>query len=73
MPARKPPANPNPTLRVCTRAPSSIPLHVQHALRSLEWIERRENLILCGPSGTGKSHFLEALWHAAIDQTHTLP
>jgi DNA replication protein DnaC len=47
---------------------SGIPLHVQHALRSLEWIERRENLILCGPSGTGKSHFLEALGHAAIDR-----
>ncbi len=47
---------------------SSIPLHVQHALRGLEWIERRENLILCGPSGTGKSHFLEALGHAAIDR-----
>ena len=47
---------------------SSIPIHVQHALRGLEWIERRENLILCGPSGTGKSHFLEALGHAAIDR-----
>jgi DNA replication protein DnaC len=47
---------------------SSIPVHVQHALRTLEWIERRENLVLCGPSGTGKSHFLEALGQAAIDR-----
>jgi DNA replication protein DnaC len=47
---------------------SSIPVHVQHALRALEWIERRENLILCGASGTGKSHFLEALGQAAIDR-----
>ena len=47
---------------------SSIPLHVQHALRGLEWIERRENLVLCGASGAGKSHFLEALGQSAIDR-----
>lgn len=23
-------------------------------LRTLEWVRRRENLIACGPSGTGK-------------------
>jgi DNA replication protein DnaC len=46
---------------------SSIPPHVQHALRTLEWIERSENVVLCGPSGTGKSHYLEALGHLAID------
>src|SRR5699024_12620342 len=26
-----------------------------------------ENLVVCGPSGTGKSHLLEALGHAAVD------
>jgi DNA replication protein DnaC len=36
-------------------------------LRTLEWLERHENVVVCGPSGTGKSHFLEALGHAAID------
>ena len=36
-------------------------------MRTLEWIDRHENLVVCGPSGTGKSHFLEALGHAAID------
>lgn len=46
---------------------SSIPPPTQRALRSLEWLERRENVVVCGPSGTGKSHFLEALGHAAID------
>lgn len=46
---------------------SSIPLPTQRALRTLEWIGRLENLALAGPSGTGKSHFLEALGHAAID------
>ena len=46
---------------------SSIPAPTQRALRTLEWVGRRENVVVCGPSGTGKSHFLEALGHAAID------
>lgn len=46
---------------------SSIPLPTQHALRTLEWVGRAENLAVCGPSGTGKSHFLEALAHECID------
>jgi DNA replication protein DnaC len=46
---------------------SSIPAPTQRALRSLEWVDRHENVVVCGPSGTGKSHFLEALGHAAID------
>ena len=40
---------------------SSIPAPTQRALRTLEWIDRHENVVVCGPSGTGKSHFLEAL------------
>ena len=39
-------------------ADSSIPVPTQSALRSLEWVGRAENLAICGPSGTGKSHFL---------------
>lgn len=46
----------------------SIPLPTQAALRTLEWISRAENLALAGPSGTGKSHFLEACGHQAIEQ-----
>jgi len=46
---------------------SSIPAPTQRALRTLEWVGRRENVVVRGPSGTGKSHFLEALGHAAID------
>jgi hypothetical protein len=49
---------------------SSIPAPTQRALGTLEWIERHENVVVCGPSGTGKSHFLEALGHAAIDRGH---
>jgi DNA replication protein DnaC len=45
----------------------SIPAPTQAALRSLEWIGRSENLVVCGPSGTGKSFLLEALGHAAVE------
>ena len=31
---------------------------------------RHENLVVCGPSGTGKIHFLEALYQAAVDAGH---
>jgi DNA replication protein DnaC len=47
---------------------SSIPLPTQQALMTLEWVGRAENLAIAGPSGTGKSHFAEALAHKAIDQ-----
>ena len=46
---------------------SSIPLPAQHALMTLEWVTRAENLCIAGPSGTGKSHFAEALAHQASD------
>jgi DNA replication protein DnaC len=45
---------------------SSIPQPTQQALMTLEWVGRAENLAVCGPSGTGKSHFCEALGHAVI-------
>jgi DNA replication protein DnaC len=50
----------------------SIPQPTQQALRTLEWIDRRENLCVCGPSGTGKSHFCEALGQLAIDTGRTV-
>jgi DNA replication protein DnaC len=46
---------------------SSIPAPSQSALRSLEWIGRRENLVVCGPAGTGKTFLLEALGQAAVE------
>ena len=33
-----------------------------------EWIERRENVIALGPSGTGKSHVAQGLGLAACQQ-----
>jgi DNA replication protein DnaC len=46
---------------------SCIPRPTQAALRTLEWIHRRENLVVCGPSGTGKTFFLEALGQLAVE------
>ncbi|MEV6304997.1 ATP-binding protein [Actinoplanes sp. NPDC051861] len=47
---------------------SGIPAATQQGLTTLEWVGRAENLAIAGPSGTGKSHFVEALAHQAIDQ-----
>jgi DNA replication protein DnaC len=46
---------------------SSIPAPTQSALRTLEWIDRRENLVVAGPAGTGKTFLLEALGQAAVE------
>jgi DNA replication protein DnaC len=46
---------------------SSIPAPTQQALRTLEWVGRRENLVVCGPSGTGKTFLLEALGQTAVE------
>lgn len=47
---------------------STVPVATQQALRSLEWVHRAENLVIAGPSGTGKTFFLEALGQHAIDE-----
>ena len=39
-------------------------------LASLEWIAAKENPCLLGPAGTGKSHLLVALGHAAVETGH---
>nr|WP_294639041.1 IS21-like element helper ATPase IstB [uncultured Rhodococcus sp.] len=54
------------TFEVWDENASSIPLPTQHALRTLEWVHRRENLVVCGPAGTGKTFFLEALGQNVI-------
>lgn len=53
-------------------ARSTIASPTQQGLRTLEWVDRHENLVIAGPSGTGKSHFCEALGHAAIDNGRTV-
>lgn len=49
---------------------SSVPQATIDYLASLEWIRNSDNLCLVGPAGTGKSHILVALGHAAIDAGH---
>jgi DNA replication protein DnaC len=45
---------------------SSVPKATFDYLASLEWIAAKENACLLGPAGTGKSHLLVALGHAAV-------
>jgi len=56
------------TFDAWTPEASSIPAPTQAALRTLEWLRRRENLVVCGPSGTGKTFLLEALGSSAVEQ-----
>ncbi|OBF96465.1 IS21-like element helper ATPase IstB [Mycolicibacter sinensis] len=49
---------------------SSIPQATVDYLSSLEWIRAQHNLAIIGPPGTGKSHVLIGLGHAAIDAGH---
>jgi DNA replication protein DnaC len=51
-------------------AASSIPAPTWSYLTSLEWVTAKENLALIGPAGTGKSHTLIALGHAAVTAGH---
>jgi DNA replication protein DnaC len=53
-------------------AASSIPRPTQDALKTLEWVKNKESLCICGPSGTGKSHFCEALGQAAVEDGLTV-
>ncbi|UZF57518.1 IS21-like element helper ATPase IstB [Gordonia polyisoprenivorans] len=55
------------TFDVWDESASSIPIPTQHALQTLEWVSRRENLVVCGPAGTGKTFFLEALGQKVIE------
>jgi len=45
---------------------SSVPRATFDYLASLEWIAAKENACFLGPAGTGKSHMLVGLGHAAV-------
>lgn len=60
------------TFHIWNEEASSIPVPTPFALRTLEWIGRRENPCVFGPSGTGKSHFTETLGQASIDAAMTV-
>lgn len=54
------------TLEEFALAHSSVPRATYDYLASLEWIRSAENVCLLGPAGTGKSHLLVGLGHAAV-------
>lgn len=58
------------TLEEFNVAASSVKAATFDYLASLEWVTAKENLCLVGPAGTGKSHLLVALGHAAVDTGH---
>jgi DNA replication protein DnaC len=58
------------TLEEFKVAASSVPQATFDYLASLEWVPMAENLCLVGPAGTGKSHLLVALGHAAVAAGH---
>ncbi len=49
---------------------SSVPQKTFDYLASLEWLSGHENPCLLGPAGTGKSHLLIGLGHAAVEAGH---
>ncbi len=46
---------------------SSVPQPTFSYVATLEWIRGKENLCLVGPAGTGKSHLLIGVGHAAVE------
>jgi len=58
------------TLDAFDPAASELPRATFEFLRSLEWLERNDNLVFAGPAGTGKSHLGESLGHAACQAGH---
>lgn len=51
---------------------STIPKQTSQFLMGLEWVDRHENVVLCGPSGTGKTLFAESLGQSVIDSGRTV-
>ena len=41
-------------------------------LGTCQFVQRKEVVLLCGPSGTGKSHLAQALGHRACRAGHTV-
>lgn len=50
------------------RVASGLPTPTFNYIASLEWVRARENLLLVGPAGTGKSHVLIGVGLRAVEQ-----
>lgn len=48
--------------------PALNPVRIAQFARYPDWVERRENLLLFGPSGVGKTHLAAAIGHGLIEQ-----
>ena len=73
QPGCAPPGSRSPRPSTSSTSLSSVPQATFDYLASLEWIRAAENLCLVGPAGTGKSHLLVALGHAAVADGHAGP
>lgn len=56
------------TLQTFDPALSTIPAPTLEYLTTLEWVTNKENLVLAGPAGTGKSHLLAALARKIVEE-----
>jgi DNA replication protein DnaC len=56
------------TLEAFNVTDSSIPRPTFDYIASLEWVRAKENLLLVGPSGTGKSHALVGCGVSAVER-----
>jgi DNA replication protein DnaC len=56
------------TLEAFNVPDSSIPRPTFDYIASLEWVDAKENLLLIGPSGTGKSHALVGCGARAVER-----
>src|SRR3954451_25235249 len=54
------------------RTPRGLDRTLFHKLAAGEWIEAHDNLILCGPTGVGKSWLACALGHKACRDNHSV-
>jgi DNA replication protein DnaC len=54
------------------RAPRGLDRALFHKLANGEWIEAHDNLILCGPTGVGKSWLACALGHKACRENRSV-
>lgn len=56
------------TLETFAAALSTIPTPTLDYLSTLEWVSNKENLVIAGPSGTGKSHLIAGLARKVIEE-----